>query len=119
VRSCLTVAIEVGHFNLEQGEESTALLPFTSGSASYLCVAAVTLEDEDTEASKGRVFVLTMSNASHVSMSVVASQDVKGCPYALTSVNSMIVAAVNSAVMTQPIHCINNLSFSCRSLSST
>lgn len=87
---------------MEQGEESTALLPFTTGSASYLCVSAVTLEDEDTEASKGRIFVLTMSKASRVNISVVASHDVKGCPYALASVNSMIVAAVNSAVMTHP-----------------
>ncbi|KAG0700426.1 CPSF A subunit region-domain-containing protein [Suillus ampliporus] len=91
---------KVGHFNLEQGEESTSLLPFTTGSAPYLCVAAVTLEDEDTEASKGRIFVLAMtSNPSQVNMSVVTSHDVKGCPYALASVNSMIAVAVNSMVI--------------------
>ncbi|KAG2145900.1 CPSF A subunit region-domain-containing protein [Suillus clintonianus] len=91
---------KLGHFNLEQGEESTSLLSFTTDSGSYLCVAAVTLEDEDTEASKGRIFVLEMtSNAMQVNMSVVTSHDVKGCPYALTSVNSMIAAAVNSMVI--------------------
>jgi DNA damage-binding protein 1 len=92
--------IELGHFNLEQGEEPTSLLSFTTNSGSYLCVAAVTLEDEDTEASKGRLFVLEMTpNALQVNMSVATSHDVKGCPYALTSVNSMIAAAVNSMVM--------------------
>ncbi|KAG1743291.1 CPSF A subunit region-domain-containing protein [Suillus paluster] len=91
---------KVGHFNLEQGEESTSLLPFTTGSASYLCVAAVTLEDEETEASKGRIFVLAMtSTPSQVNTSVVTSHDVKGCPYALVSVNSLIAAAVNSMVI--------------------
>ncbi|KAG1776175.1 CPSF A subunit region-domain-containing protein [Suillus placidus] len=91
---------KLGHFNLEQGEEPTSLLSFTTNSGSYLCVAAVTLEDEDTEASKGRIFVLEMtSNALQVNMSVVTSYDVKGCPYALTSVNSMIAAAVNSMVV--------------------
>jgi DNA damage-binding protein 1 len=68
-------------------------------------VAAVTLEDEDTEASKGRIFILEMtSNALQVNMSVVTSYDVKGCPYALVSVNSMIAAAVNSMVTNQPVN---------------
>ncbi|KAG1898161.1 CPSF A subunit region-domain-containing protein [Suillus fuscotomentosus] len=91
---------KLGHFNLEQGEEPTSLLSFTTNSGSYLCVAAVTLEDEDTEASEGRIFILEMtSNALQVNMSVVTSYDVEGCPYALTSVNSMIAAAVNSMVI--------------------
>ncbi|KAG2758166.1 hypothetical protein P692DRAFT_20763238 [Suillus brevipes Sb2] len=91
---------KLGHFSLEQGEEPTSLLSFTTNSGSYLCVAAVTLEDDDTEASKGRIFILEMtSNASQVNMSVVTSHDVKGCPYALISVNSMIAAAVNSMVI--------------------
>lgn len=72
----------------------------------------MTLEDEDTEASKGRIFTLEMtSNALQVNMSVVTSYDVKGCPYALTSVNSMIAAAVNSMVTNQPINCLRNCSF--------
>lgn len=64
---------------------------------SFLCVGITSYDDGEREPSRGRL-VLLQANGSRAYLVVMASVIVKGCVYAITSVQNMILAAVNSSV---------------------
>lgn len=64
---------------------------------SFLCVGVTSYEDGEREPSRGRL-VLLRTNGSRAFLAVMASVSVKGCVYAITSMQNMILAAVNSSV---------------------
>lgn len=54
-------------------------------------------DDREREPSRGRL-VLLQANGSGAFLVVMASVNVSGCVYAITSMQNMILAAVNSSV---------------------
>lgn len=92
---------ELSEFEVDQGEEVTSLHAFTatlSGTpSSFLCVGVTSYNAGEREPSQGKL-VLLQANGSRAFLVVMASVSVKGCVYAITSVQNMILAAVNSSV---------------------
>ncbi|KIJ17938.1 hypothetical protein PAXINDRAFT_72888 [Paxillus involutus ATCC 200175] len=87
---------------VDQGEEVTSLHSFTATLSgvptSFVCAGVTSYDDREREPSQGRLILLQASD-SRGSLMVMASVNVKGCVYALTSVNGTIIAAVNSSVV--------------------
>ncbi|KAF9236524.1 CPSF A subunit region-domain-containing protein [Melanogaster broomeanus] len=86
---------------VDQGEEVTSLHSFTvtlSGvPMSFVCAGVTSSDDREREPSQGRL-ILLQANSSRTSLIVMASVNVRGCVYALTSIDGTIIAAVNSSV---------------------
>jgi DNA damage-binding protein 1 len=70
------------------------------GPEANFCVGTFFFREEEREPSAGRVLVLAAKRLSPHTMhtSLAASHPVSGCVYALTLVNDLIVAAVNTSV---------------------
>ncbi|KIK96855.1 hypothetical protein PAXRUDRAFT_10541 [Paxillus rubicundulus Ve08.2h10] len=87
---------------VDQGEEVTSLHSFAATLAgvptSFVCAGVTSYDDSEREPSQGRLILLQASDLRR-SLMVMASVNVKGCVYALTSVNGTIIAAVNSSVV--------------------
>ncbi|KAF9219239.1 hypothetical protein BS17DRAFT_431256 [Gyrodon lividus] len=87
---------------VDQGEEVTSLHHFTATLSavpvSLVCAGVTSYDDREREPSQGRL-ILLQASGSRPSFKVMASVNVKGCVYALTSVNGTIIAAVNSSVV--------------------
>ncbi|KAG8214764.1 CPSF A subunit region-domain-containing protein [Butyriboletus roseoflavus] len=93
---------ELSEFEVDQGEEVTSLHAFTvtlSGApSSLLCVGVTSYDAGEREPSRGKL-VLLQANGSRAFLVVMASVSIKGCVYAITSMQNMILAAVNSSVI--------------------
>lgn len=99
---------DMSHFNCEVGEEITAVLAITpvinDKSMPLFCLGTYTYEPEEKETMNGRLLVFTAfhseseTNGTNLQLSLVTSTDVRGCVYAMTLVNDMIVVSVNSSV---------------------
>ena len=68
------------------------------------CLGAFTYEGEENQPTQGRILIFTahssqtQSRVVNLNLSLVTSVQVGGCVYAITVVNGMIVAAINSSV---------------------
>ena len=101
MRKLTSPLAELSGFEVEQGEGVTSLHTFTAtlmdAPTSFLCAGVTSYNDGELEPSRGRL-VLLQANDSRASLVVMASVNVKGCVYAIASVQNMILAAVNSCV---------------------
>ncbi|TFK70374.1 hypothetical protein BDN72DRAFT_542903 [Pluteus cervinus] len=103
-----TTFTELSQFICEIDEDITAVTIFSptiNGKATPLfCLGTYIYQAEEKEPTQGRLLVLsahaspTPTRLSSHDLTLVTSQNVHGCVYALTVVDSLIVAAVNSAV---------------------
>lgn len=66
-------------------------------SASFLCAGVTSYDDGEREPSRGRL-VLLYANGPQALLTVMASVNVRGCVYAITTVQDLVLAAVNSSV---------------------
>ncbi|TFK40691.1 CPSF A subunit region-domain-containing protein [Crucibulum laeve] len=98
---------QLAKFNCEPDEEITSLTTFplpTEGNATPLfCVGTYFYKADDKEPASGRILIFTAhetpGQSPTLQLSLVASQYVKGCVYAIVTVKNKIIAAVNSSVM--------------------
>lgn len=96
----------LGRYRCEPDEEITSVVPFTSTLESeeqhFFCLGTMIYNPEETEPSTGRLLVFTafagVTRMPCLELSMLASTEVKGCVFALSTVEDKIVAAVNSAV---------------------
>lgn len=79
---------------------------------SFLCAGVTTYDDGEREPSRGKL-VLLQANGSRASLVAMASVGVRGCVYAITSMQNMILAAVNSSVSLVPNFCEHGLTTTC------
>lgn len=63
----------------------------------FLCVGVTSYDDGEQEPSRGRLMLL-QANGTRAFLAVMASVSVRGCVYAITSMQNIILAAVNSSV---------------------
>ncbi|EIN12704.1 hypothetical protein PUNSTDRAFT_97523 [Punctularia strigosozonata HHB-11173 SS5] len=92
---------ELDRFDLEADEDITSAVVLSLGTAeaytSHFCIGTADFtSDDQLEVSKGRLVVFDPSTKV---LSPVATLDVNGCVYALASIQGLVAAAVNSAVI--------------------
>ncbi|CDO76087.1 hypothetical protein BN946_scf184649.g13 [Trametes cinnabarina] len=95
---------QLHHFQCNPDEEPSAVLALPgkgSGSTPAFCLGTVVIRPEEREPSHGRLVLFSLSSVDGSRLlSVLASQDVKGCVYALAHVaENVIAAAINTSVM--------------------
>jgi DNA damage-binding protein 1 len=76
---------------------------------SLLCVGVTSYDDGEREPSRGRLVLLQADCCGRASLVVMASVSVGGCVYAITSVQNLILAAVNSSVSVVVSFCKHGL----------
>ncbi|EMD31691.1 hypothetical protein CERSUDRAFT_109269 [Gelatoporia subvermispora B] len=94
-------------FELQANEEVTSVMALpdgTDGRSPSFCVGTAFLEVEETEPRSGRLLLFAIGSDGATSsadgeLRLVATQDVKGCVFQITSVNSFIAAAISSNVV--------------------
>ncbi|KAG9315581.1 CPSF A subunit region-domain-containing protein [Chiua virens] len=93
---------KLSEFEVDQGDEVTSLHTFVATlqdeQTSFLCVGVTSYDSGEREPSRGRL-VLLQANGPRALLVVMASANVKGCVYAITSVQNRVLAAVNSSVI--------------------
>ncbi|KAJ7695700.1 mono-functional DNA-alkylating methyl methanesulfonate N-term-domain-containing protein [Mycena rosella] len=99
----------ISQYNCETDEEITCVTTLTletdDESTAFFCLGTYTFRSEESVPAEGRLLVFTayppgaQSRSSNVELSLAASEDVEGCVYSVTTVNGLIAAGVNSAVM--------------------
>ncbi|KAI0647974.1 CPSF A subunit region-domain-containing protein [Trametes meyenii] len=94
---------QLHHFQCNPDEEPSAVLALPgegSDRCPALCLGTVVVRPEEKEPSRGRLVVFSLASSEGVrSLSILASQDVKGCVYTLARVSDdVIVAAINTSV---------------------
>ncbi|KAI0372253.1 hypothetical protein BV20DRAFT_991870 [Pilatotrama ljubarskyi] len=95
---------QLHHFQCNPEEEPTAVLALPgegSNASPAFCLGTVVIRPEEREPSRGRLVLFSLSSSDGVrSLMILASQDVRGCVYALAHVSEgIIAAAVNTSVM--------------------
>jgi len=96
---------ELSQFNCSPNEEITALeamtLTYDDQTLPYLCAGTFMYNADEKEPTEGRLLLFDVHeipSARGQQLSLVASEDVNGCVYALAAVDEMIAAAVNGSV---------------------
>ncbi|KAJ7935407.1 CPSF A subunit region-domain-containing protein, partial [Mycena leptocephala] len=99
----------LSQYNCAADEEITCIttLSLTQDKdvTAFFCLGTYTLKSDESEPETGRLLVFTAypqraeSWSSNAELSLAASTDVRGCVYSITTVNGLIAAGVNSAVM--------------------
>ncbi|OSD07132.1 hypothetical protein PYCCODRAFT_1449240 [Trametes coccinea BRFM310] len=95
---------QLHHFQCNPDEEPSSVVSLPgqgSGSSPAFCLGTVVIRPEEREPSRGRLVLFSLSSVDGSRLlSVLASQDVKGCVYALAHISeNVIAAAVNTSVM--------------------
>ena len=91
----------MGQFACEMHHEVTAIQNvIVKGGDSHWCLGTANFDPAEKEPSQGRLYVFSMNDRSsaHIALEIVASIDVPGCIYQLSSIDGFIVGAVNSSV---------------------
>ncbi|KAG5639200.1 hypothetical protein H0H81_005679 [Sphagnurus paluster] len=98
----------LANFNCDTNEEVSSLATYSpsfDGKAMPLfCVGTYVYKNEEMEPTEGRLMIFSayvpeaQSKTPALQLFPVAQKDVKGCVYAMTIIDDMIVVAVNSAV---------------------
>ncbi|KAJ7645598.1 mono-functional DNA-alkylating methyl methanesulfonate N-term-domain-containing protein [Mycena polygramma] len=104
-----TTFSHLSQYNCEPDEEITCVTSLTlkQGDAStpFFCLGTYVFRPEEKTPEAGRLLVFTAyphkaeTWSSNLELSLAASADVQGCVYAITTVNGLIAAGVDSAVM--------------------
>ncbi|KAJ7288527.1 CPSF A subunit region-domain-containing protein [Mycena rebaudengoi] len=104
-----TTFSHLSQYNCEPDEEITCLATLTlkrdEESTSYFCLGTYTVDFSEKIPTEGRLLVFSAyppgahARSSNVQLSLLASADVRGCVYSVATVNGLIAAGVNSAVM--------------------
>ncbi|KAJ7164666.1 CPSF A subunit region-domain-containing protein [Mycena crocata] len=100
----------LSQYNCDSGEEITCVTTLTlqqdDESTAFFCLGTYMLSSDESVPGEGRVLVFTAyppggqsRSSSNVQLLLAASADVQGCVYSVTTVNGLIAAGVNSAVM--------------------
>ncbi|KIJ59461.1 hypothetical protein HYDPIDRAFT_177805 [Hydnomerulius pinastri MD-312] len=93
---------KLSQLDVEDGEEVTALHSFTTTVSgvptSFVCAGVATFDEGEKEPSQGRL-ILLQTDTLQMRLTVATSISIRGCVYALTSVNGNIIAAINSSVV--------------------
>ncbi|KAF8895272.1 CPSF A subunit region-domain-containing protein [Infundibulicybe gibba] len=113
-RSCFVLLDDItfdrlGQFNCDPDEEIFSITTFapTIGdkTQSLFCVGTYLYREDETEPSQGRLIIFRTTTAdgrtgpSTLQLSLLTSKQLRGCVTALTIVDDMILAAVNSSVL--------------------
>ena len=97
----------LSEFKCDVNEEITSLAGFTQKvdgkEFSYICAGSVIYPDEDHKPVQGRLRIFTAvvqdgPAASNTDLTLVTSEEMVGCVYAVKSVNDKLVVAAESAV---------------------
>jgi DNA damage-binding protein 1 len=107
LQSSIKSSSDLAHWNGDTEEELTSLHTLTADvnghSTALFCVGTVYNSFEEREAAKGRLLIFMAESQAPISpnlrLTLVTSEDVQGCVYALASVNGMVAAAINSSVI--------------------
>ncbi|RXW24467.1 hypothetical protein EST38_g1372 [Candolleomyces aberdarensis] len=98
----------LSEFKCDVNEEITSLAGFThkveGKEFSYICAGSVIYPDEDNKPVQGRLRIFTAvaqdgPATSNTDLTLVTSEDIVGCVYAVKSVNDKLVVAAESAVI--------------------
>ncbi|KAF9561348.1 hypothetical protein CPC08DRAFT_689138 [Agrocybe pediades] len=98
----------LAEYTCEENEEVTSLVSFTGTENGeekpFFCLGTMIFNPEEKEPSAGKLHVFTaysgnVGRKSTLELSLVASAEVKGCVFALQSVDGKIAAAVNSSIL--------------------
>ncbi|EGN98024.1 hypothetical protein SERLA73DRAFT_109335 [Serpula lacrymans var. lacrymans S7.3] len=99
-----TTFARLGQFRCDPNEEITALgvvsVTLERSIGTYICAGTYKYVDE-VEPSQGRLLVFDAEDGSLLreKITMAVSLEVRGCVYAVGSVNGMIIAAINSSVV--------------------
>ncbi|KAJ6620776.1 CPSF A subunit region-domain-containing protein [Mycena sp. CBHHK59/15] len=98
----------LSQYNCQAEEEimcvTTLTLDHDDQTTSFFCLGTCMVHPDERVAAEGRVLVFTansgaQSRSSGPQLSLAASANVQGCVYAVTAVNGLLAAGVNSAVV--------------------
>ncbi|KAG6831954.1 hypothetical protein H0H92_006555 [Tricholoma furcatifolium] len=98
----------MANYNCEPNERLTALATHTleiNGMSTTAFCVGVHKDALEVEPNEGRLLILSakppaeQTKTPQLQLSLLAATEVKGCTYAISIINDMIVAAVNSSVM--------------------
>ncbi|KAJ7430630.1 CPSF A subunit region-domain-containing protein [Mycena latifolia] len=99
----------ISQYNCDTDEEITCVTTLTlemdNESIAFFCLGTYMFHSDESVPGEGRLLVFnayppgTHSRSSHVELSLATSKHVEGCVYSVTTVNGLIAAGVNSAVM--------------------
>ncbi|KAJ6557241.1 CPSF A subunit region-domain-containing protein [Mycena vulgaris] len=99
----------ISQYNCDTDEEITCLTTLTleidDQSTPFFCLGTYMFRSDESVPREGRILVFTayppgiQSRSSNVELSLAASAVVEGCVYSVTTVNGLLAAGVNSAVM--------------------
>ncbi|KAI9462205.1 hypothetical protein HD554DRAFT_1457840 [Boletus coccyginus] len=91
----------LSEFEVDQGDEVTSLHVFMTdllgAPTSFLCVGVTPYNDGEREPSRRRLLLLQV-NGPRACLVVMTSVSVGGCVYAITSMQNMVLTAVNGSV---------------------
>lgn len=115
ISAILTSLLDLCEFFSEPHEEFTAIARLKSvtdvENLSVYCVGSLRYKPQEIEPTGGRLYAFAASyQQSTMQISVLASEEVNGCVYAVTVVGDLIAAAVNSAVRLIVVHYVELLS---------
>lgn len=108
MRFCL----ELGEYNCGQEEEITAIhtlsVPYQKCSLPCFIVGSCKYEPGDVEPKRGQLMIFRVhcEGSSRPKLTLAASAQMNGCIFALTVVDGMIAAAVNSSVCSKHVRIV-------------
>ena len=96
---------ELNEFNCTMEEEPSSVLALPgagSGKTPAFALGTVVIRPEEREPSRGRIVLLSVASAQEThtkTLDILATEDVRGCVYAIASLShDLIAAAINTSV---------------------